>query len=342
MKYTVMLTALLGTAMLAACGNDDKPTPAPTPAPTASTPAPSPEPTPEPTPTPTFTYKMLNELTGDQMFDTACSRVDFSDRAANFGAAPASFRTFGSNYTLGWTSTSDATLEDNSWYTYDGGKITSMLGGPTMLSSFTADPLRMQYAMRSEYGGNEPVIISAEYPASARHVQHVSQFIDRAWSGHSRQYCVFGAPTDIDDLPSSGVISYPSMGLTGTIYESGTRASDIRLASDGSSLTVDFAANTVTGSMKLQKRIRATADTAESWVDLAGTIPVSATIDRANRRIIGTTPPAGTSGNYGIHGWFFGPQAANIGFVFGDSVPAIGTFAASREVAPATSAARTR
>lgn len=342
MKHTAMVAALIGTAMLAGCGNDDKPAPAPTPAPTTSTPAPSPEPTPEPTPTPTFTYKNLSELTGDQTFDTACSTVEFSSRAADFGARPATFLSFGGDYTLGWTSTNDASLEDNSWYGYQGGKIAAMLGFPTGLKSFTADPLRMQYDVPTEYDGPLPVIISGEYPAAARYVKHVSNFIGRGWMGYARQYCVFGTPTFADDLPTDGIATYPALGLTGTIFESGTSAHQIRLASDGSSLTVDFAANTIQGSLKLQKRIAATSSSPESWVDVASAIPVAATIDRANQRIIATTPPTGVTGKYEIHGWFFGPQASNIGFTFGNGTPAIGTVGGARDLPAASSVSSKR
>lgn len=329
MKYAAILALLVGSATIVGC-NDDKPSPAPTPAPTTpapspSSPAPTPEPTPEPTPTPTFSYQTLTELTGNQIFETACSSIDVIYRAGGYGSSLGGFRPFADIYGIGWESTDDASLRDNGWYNYRSGSMDGLLGRLEHLQSFTADPLQIRYSFSNDYGGTERTVITGGYPAGARYVQHVL-LSSGSSGGLTQNFCVFGAPTIVDDLPTTGIVSYPTMGLTGMIYSpSNVIGEDIRIAADGSNLTVDFAANTVEGTLKLQKRVAAPAGSPENWVDLPRTIPVAATIDRSTRRISGTTPPSGVVGNYGIQGWFFGPQASSIGIAFGDGTPIAGT-----------------
>ncbi|MFC4256036.1 hypothetical protein ACFOWT_11505 [Croceibacterium xixiisoli] len=346
MKYVAVLALLVGSAVIVGC-NDDKPSPAPTPAPTtpapspsspAPTPEPTPEPTPAPTPTPTFSYQTLTELTGNQIFETACSSIEIVDRATGHGASLGGFRRFADIYGIGWESTDDASLRDNGWYNYRSGKLNGLLGRLQQLQSFTADPLRIQYSFSNDYGGTTTSLISGEYPATARYVQH-ARLRSGYTGGSSVQFCVFGAPTYVDDLPTTGVATYPTLGVIGSVYSSGSRGEDLRIVADGSSLIVDFATNTVEGTLKLEKRIAASGSTAESWVDVPGTIPIAATIDRASRRISGTNAPAGVVGGYGIQGWFFGPQGSNLGLAFGEGTPLAGTVVGVR---PLSTAAKSR
>ncbi|MFC4256034.1 transferrin-binding protein-like solute binding protein [Croceibacterium xixiisoli] len=321
MKYITLTALLMSTAMLAACDNDDSPSPAPTPAPTNSTPAPSPEPTPEPTPTPTFTYKQLNELTGDQTFDTTCAGYESPNTFANPGPQHPEYRMFGST-NLAWTSTDNTSLEDNSWlYKQGGSDIAGM--GAMALKTFTATPLLMDYSRNAEYGGTDTLTIR-QHPATARYVQHAAFSRHIALGRGSTLYdnCLFGARTDPADLPTTGTISYPTIGAVGQIFMGNLQKDNqytVRVDQSGSSITADMAASTFNASLKLQGLKAGSADTPENWVDLA-TYTITGQIHREQRQFTGTVTNSDDRVNMSqVRGWFFGPQASEIAILYGAS-----------------------
>ncbi|MFC4256035.1 hypothetical protein GRI97_12100 [Altererythrobacter xixiisoli] len=304
MNRAKLLTFAASTVILASCGNDDKPTPAPTPPP-AGAPTPTPS-TPRPSPTPT--YVKVSDLTADRTFASACAIPSLGS------SSPPFFTSLSGKPNLSYSATT------KSWTFHetdlDNIFIESDKVNPQHL--FFRKPLTPVAGSFSEsfsfgYTGAN----TTEYVTPA-------DFIRSFASGGQRVYsCLAGSPTQASDMPIRNESAYSAVNLVGggSILEPGAQILNLRFDPTISTFAATFDA--AAGQLRITLDIKA-----RNSFDFNQTGPItdigiftgSVEVDTANQRFEGYLK----NDEFGDHavslsGWFFGPQAAEMGFNFASS-----------------------
>jgi len=287
MTYARVLRFGLGFAALGlvGCGGTTTPTPTAT-----STPTPTPSPTPTPTPTPTFAYQTLDQLTGDQTFQSA--GVTY----VGVGTPTISTLAFGSGLVISYDAEADNIT------------LTAPGGVPQVTFNEANATMPAANVLRWDLGGSGPPNIVTLIGTGTGY-SFLGSWIIGDGPGQPRAYLVTGGvPTLAGDMPTSGTVIY-TLGVGGALVRGGVTSSVDSAASSGT-LTVTFSATGGTGTISIPLK---ETGTGVSLGTLTGTI----TITQGSNAFTGQVQVTGvTNSSTAIAGAFFGPQAQEMGGAF--------------------------
>jgi hypothetical protein len=276
----------------------------------AVTPPPAPPPPPPPA-----TYVKIDDLTGTQVFQTASLKYNVSASGLqNFES-----QNFGTGSTITYNADNDSFI------------ITPVGGAAVTFTQANLDPLATNPPAVIGFvnGTNRLFYIS---PGAGTSVPlsytRLGSFISAAANGSANvELLVGGVPTIRTDLPTTGTANYTT-GIDGSAKLNGINYSLFNNS------TATFSANFATGAINLGFALGGTTNATAPRVDL-GTATGTGTISSATSGFSGLFA-SGTNVTSGLFtGSFFGPQAAEIGFLFqlaGPNFSAVGSGAGVKAV----------
>lgn len=277
--------------------------------------APTPSPTPAPAPSPT--YATLFDFSRDGSFDTQVADVRVSRRYNE--NAPSLYEFASAQATL-YPDQRAATVD------YRAGPQSLTIASGTQTSAFDAQTLRSQTLDGFRYARVEPSssdsFLLLRPQAAFRYLAFSNQTLSfegvpdngRRVSVDVNRYFLIGVPTEVSDLPTSGISSYPALLDVRTVtFEGGGGG----FGATGT-LAFDFGTGQLSGSI-----------VASQSGGASGAAPVRATLVLSGSALNGyirgrvTSPDSGYAGDF--VGRFYGPRGAELGLVFALSRDGIGS-----------------
>ena len=245
------------------------------------------------TSTPAPTYKTLDQLTGNQTFQTA----GIHWQASSAGVTGQTADRFGSGPTFAYNDAAQSftvTTADGTTGTFTQGDFQA--GQSTANSRFFAHPTSTG---QQTFNIGRPLVGGVQMS-----YLEIGQFIDGAAAGSKVWLAVGGVQTQAGDLPRTGSATYNAVVSAAVVNASGVNTTT---AASTATFSADFGAGTVNTAVHL-----IAAPTGGAATDF-GTFNGTGTIASGGPGFSGSF--SGTTGA-GFSGAFFGPQGAEIGYTF--------------------------
>ena len=294
------VTAIMLAGTLVGCGGGESggggvavvpgtPTPAPSASPSAAAPV----------------YARFAELTGDQLFRTACGVLELNASPP----FPRSVLGIGEGPVIRYTAATDR-------YAIDGDTISAGFGPEDRDPAAPANA--RAYVKRVD---GIPQVFSTGQPIAGGigldYGRGMNLQIQRQQRGINRYACTFGVPTLVTDRPAAA-FTYARTGINGIAYvvdQSGVPRTYTLVASTAT-MRVDPAAGQAAVMIRLLGQLLGPAGPATATTDF-GSFTGTVTIDWIGGGYRGAlTGPDGRSDFSGLAGWFYGPQAREAAFSF--------------------------
>lgn len=269
-----------------------------------------------PTPTPTATatatpasYTKFADLTGDRSFGTACAALQFE----NSSPAPVSATNFNDGLTVAYAATGQT-------WTVAGDFLPTLTFGPADVDATAPAPTRAYAKVVDNFTTRLTVGVPTPGGIALDYTRGLVLRAARPGSAIARQYqCVLGVPTLATDLPATSV-AYTRAGVNGSATLVDAQFAIRTYAISGSTVAVAFdpATKLVTGTIRLSGILQTANGPSGSAVDL-GTYVIRAPLDAAGRASFYSATLSSTdrdSQYSSLGGWFFGPQAIELGASF--------------------------
>ena len=302
-------------AMLAACGGGDS-----APPPTGGG-GPTPSPSPSPSPTPSISYTAFDDLTGDQVFNTACAEGIDIQRTNTIAL-------FDEDFTFAFAAASETwTIAGES---REGPINTSF--GPADITE--EDPgVLVLYQRPSPTGGPSEIFAfgTPQWPnADPQYVRGAFLQSERDNGSVASFNCVFGVPTDLnDELPTSTVTYNQESEVFGSLLEiTGPAGNEIFTSYDLAPTTMTVSADPTTLEVSFDIDLRGFEVTFDATTGdrIVSTDVTSFGVYTGEAFVSDEGKQTLRGGNLfrdgavqlfaPATGWFFGPQGEEIGLVF--------------------------
>lgn len=277
-----------------------------------SAPVVSASPSPAPSPTATATpvaYSKFADLTGDQNFSTACAALQFE----NSSPTPVAATEFGDGLALVYAA------GPQTW-TVAGDFLPTLTFGPADVDATAPAPTRAYAKVVDGFTTRLTIGVPTPGGTALDYARGLALRAVRPGSTFARQYqCVFGVPTLATDLPTASV-TYARAGVNGsaTLVDAQFAIKTYAIAGSTVAVTFDPVAKRVTGTIRLSGILQTANGPSGNAVDL-GTYAITAPLSATGRTSFyaSTLPSTDRNSQYSsLGGWFFGPQARELGASF--------------------------
>jgi len=292
------VTAIMLAGTLIGCGGGDggggvavvpgTPAPAPSASPSAAAPV----------------YARFAELTGDQLFRTACGVLELNAQPP----FPRAVLGIGEGPVIRYTAATDR-------YAIDGDAISAGFGPEDRDPAAPAGA--RAYVKRVD---GIPQVFSTGQPIAGGvgldYARGMNLQIQREGRGINRYACTFGVPTLVTDRPPAA-FTYARTGINGIAYVvEGSVPRTYTLAASTATMRVDPVAGQATVTIRLLGQLLGPAGPATATTDF-GSFTGTVTIDWSGGGYRGAlTGPDGRGDFSALAGGFYGPQAREAAFSF--------------------------